>query len=205
MAAAARVLPLRALRLPRRHPTTLRSVPTREASGAPAPAAPPPSSTAPPAPPAGAPPATPPGAGAPPGPPSPLPESGERVRVREEAPTLSQAHCDLIREMAFAVGRLDAVRVSTKSLCWLAKEMLESRDPGLPYVAQKESEELSRQVQFLGELLTQVCSLLTGLDPTEPLAEHAAMLGRLAAHTGNDFSRDEHLRLAAEAFNARPR
>lgn len=82
---AARVLPLRplrALRSPRRHPTTLRSVPTREASGAPAPAAPPPSS----APPAGAPPATPPGAGAPPAAPPapPVPESGERVRPAVE-------------------------------------------------------------------------------------------------------------------------
>lgn len=75
MIAAARILPLRphrAQRLPRRFPSTLRSIPTREASGAPAPAAPPPSS-------AGAPPA----ASAPPAaapPPPPVPESGERER-----------------------------------------------------------------------------------------------------------------------------
>lgn len=84
MIAAARILPLRqrGQRLPRRHPTTLRSVETREASGAPAPAAPPPSS-------AGAPPA----ASAPPAaapPPPPVPESGERVRPTIEPIVLLQ-------------------------------------------------------------------------------------------------------------------
>lgn len=119
MAAAARVLPLRplrALRSPRRHPTTLRSLPTREAAGAPAPAAPPPSS----APPAGAPPATPPGAGAPPAAPPapPVPESGERVRPAVEplAVLLGQILAIVRAHPTPAANQNDAVAVVWRML-----------------------------------------------------------------------------------------
>ncbi len=205
MAAAARVLPLRplrALRSPRRHPTTLRSVPTREASGAPAPAAPPPSS----APPAGAPPATPPGAGAPPAAPpaSPLPESGERVR--EEAPglALSDAHGCLIFQLASAMSELDEAMARVRQVQKRAREV----DPKGLALLSLPANESAVHLENLSQLLRLMSEVVTGLPEHYALATHAVRLGQLDGYAqgwGVKEVREDHLQEALDSFHSRSR